>query len=345
MKGDNCPLCLQDISANSSERLASLNRFLSDNAATEAKNAYDLLQNALRIISTQDLNLKNHAAALEEANKIKPGIKERVKTLLKVLAERQEFITTCSKRFEFNYTLDTSPLADITEILNNIDNNMELIKTNEDLSKLIKIKEDKLQNLLDKKHINENYDSIISNIRRYKVIKKLAAIKDECNTRKVSELSSRVYQQGVIEPLTSAFRGELREFGFTRFSVDVQTRNSGGQQQFKLAIADAGEPVVAKVASEGEQRCIAIAAFLAEMKADNRLSAVIFDDPVNSLSHQWSSKVAARLISESLSRQVIIFTHDIVFFKLLLEQAELQGAKHASVALERSKKIRGPSKG
>lgn len=158
MKGDNCPLCLQDISANSSERLASLNRFLSDNAATEAKNAHDLLQNALRIISTQDLNLKNHAAALEEANKIKPGIKERVITLLKVLAERQEFITTCSKRFEFNYTLDTSPLADITEILNNIDNNMELIKTNEDLSKLIKIKEDKLQNLLDKKHINENYD-------------------------------------------------------------------------------------------------------------------------------------------------------------------------------------------
>lgn len=169
----------------------------------------------------------------------------------------------------------------------------------------------------------------------------MAAIKDECNTRKVSELSSRVYQQGVIEPLTSAFRGELREFGFTRFSVDVQTRNSGGQQQFKLAIADAGEPVVAKVASEGEQRCIAIAAFLAEMKADNRLSAVIFDDPVNSLSHQWSSKVAARLISESLSRQVIIFTHDIVFFKLLLEQAELQGAKHASVALERSKKFAG----
>lgn len=341
IQGENCPLCLQEISENSSKRLASLNSFLADNAATEAKKAHDLLSNAIRMISSQDLSLENYKAALEESNKLKPGINEKIIALFEILAERQKIFTTSSKLPDLQSTLDISSSDDINAILKNIDEQIESVKTNQDLAELIKRKEKNLQDLLDKKHINDNYESIIKNIRRYKVIRKMEAIKSECNTRKVSDLSSKIYQQGVIEPLTSAFRDELRKFGFTRFSVDVQTRNTGGQQQFKLAIANAGEPIVAKVASEGEQRCIAIAAFLAEMKADNRLSAVIFDDPVNSLSHQWSSKVAARLISESLSRQVVVFTHDIVFFKLLLEQAELQGAQHASVALERSRKFAG----
>ncbi|MCY0799873.1 AAA family ATPase [Providencia rettgeri] len=341
IQGENCPLCLQEISENSSNRLASLNSFLADNAATEAKKAHDLLSNAIRMISSQDLSLENYKAALEESNKLKPGINEKIIALFEILAERQKIFTTSSKLPDLQSTLDISSSVDINAILKNIDEQIESVKTNQDLAELIKRKEKNLQGLLDKKHINDNYESIIKNIRRYKVIRKMEAIKSECNTRKVSDLSSKIYQQGVIEPLTSAFRDELKKFGFTRFSVDVQTRNTGGQQQFKLAIANAGEPIVAKVASEGEQRCIAIAAFLAEMKADNRLSAVIFDDPVNSLSHQWSSKVAARLISESLSRQVVVFTHDIVFFKLLLEQAELQGAQHASVALERSRKFAG----
>ncbi|HHR6028509.1 TPA: AAA family ATPase [Providencia alcalifaciens] len=341
IQGDNCPLCLQEISENSSKRLASLNNFLVDNAATEAKKAHELLNNAIKMISSQDLSLENYNAALEESNKLKPGINEKIITLFEILAERQKVFTTSSKLPDLQSTLDISSSVDINVILKNIDEQIESVKTNQDLAELIKRKEKNLQDLLDKKHINDNYESIIKNIRRHKVIRKMEAIKSECNTRKVSDLSSKIYQQGVIEPLTSAFKDELRKFGFTRFSVDVQTRNTGGQQQFKLAIANADEPIVAKIASEGEQRCIAIAAFLAEMKADNRLSAVIFDAPVNSLSHQWSSKVATRLISESLSRQVVVFTHDIVFFKLLLEQAELQGAQHASVALERSRKFAG----
>jgi hypothetical protein len=77
------------------------------------------------------------------------------------------------------------------------------------------------------------------------------------------------------------------------------------------------------------------------MKADNRNSAVVFDDPVNSLSHQWSSRVASRLVDESKKRQVIVFTHDIVFFKLLLEQTELQNAEHNSIALMRDKRYAG----
>ncbi|HAT1611322.1 TPA: ATPase, partial [Raoultella planticola] len=128
-QGENCPLCLQEISENSSKRLASLNNFLADSAATEAKKAHDLLINAIKMISSQDLSLENYKAALEESNKLKPGINERIISLFETLAERQKIFTTSSKLPDLQTTLDISPSVDVTAILTNINEQMESVKT------------------------------------------------------------------------------------------------------------------------------------------------------------------------------------------------------------------------
>lgn len=53
-------------------------------------------------------------------------------------------------------------------------------------------------------------------------------------------------------------------------------------------------------------------------------------------------RVADRLVRESLERQVVIFTHDIVFYKLLLEAAErLSQEKIGYISLERSRDYAG----
>ena len=339
--GDNCPLCLQEISNESGSRLAALQKFLSDNAATEAKTAYELVQSAEGLIRSQDLKLQEYKTALEELDSIQPDLSEKFTVLFEVLFERKVKFVENSELPSTDDILDISAVQSAKQISQIISEEIEAVKSDEDLASLITKKEQELQRLEDKKFVLDNFNALINNIRRHKVVKKLEGLKKQCNPLQISLLSSSIYKQGVIEPLKVAFTEELRRFGFTRFTIQVQTRNAGGNQQFKLAIADAGEPIVAKVASEGEQRCIAIAAFLAEMKADNRNSAVVFDDPVNSLSHQWSSRVASRLVDESKKRQVIVFTHDIVFFKLLLEQTELQNAEHNSIALMRDKRYAG----
>jgi hypothetical protein len=79
---------------------------------------------------------------------------------------------------------------------------------------------------------------------------------------------------------------------------------------------------VQEVASEGEYRCIALAGFLAELATAPHKSALVFDDPVSSLDHLWRESVARRLVLEARERQVIVFTHDVVFLLFLHEQAE-----------------------
>ena len=146
----------------------------------------------------------------------------------------------------------------------------------------------------------------------------------------------------MIQPVVEYFDDELKRFGFNRFKVEPQTRGKAGAQLLRLEILESGEPLVAKVASEGEQRCIAIACFLAEMRSDQRKSAVIFDDPVNSLSHQWSGRVAKRLVEESLYRQVVVLTHDIAFYKYLLEEIESHDSViFNGICLERSRRRAG----
>jgi ABC-type sulfate/molybdate transport systems ATPase subunit len=78
-----------------------------------------------------------------------------------------------------------------------------------------------------------------------------------------------------------------------------------------------------QILSEGEARVIAIAGFLAELQLAPHANAIVLDDPVSSLDHVFTGKIAARLAREGLKRQVIIFTHNIAFLM------ELQDASHA----------------
>ena len=70
---------------------------------------------------------------------------------------------------------------------------------------------------------------------------------------------------------------------------------------------------VQDILSEGEKTCVALAAFLTELATAVHKSALVFDDPVSSLDHRWRKQVAERLVEEAEQRQIIVFTHDLVF--------------------------------
>lgn len=64
-------------------------------------------------------------------------------------------------------------------------------------------------------------------------------------------------------------------------------------------------------------------------------TALVFDDPVTSLDHRWRHKVAQRLVEECGNRQIIVFTHDMVFVNDLHDKAVQQGANVKLVSLSR----------
>lgn len=72
------------------------------------------------------------------------------------------------------------------------------------------------------------------------------------------------------------------------------------------------------VLSQGEQRIIALADFLAEAMMRPAGAPLVFDDPVCGLDRSHAGHLATRLAELSIRRQVIVFTHDIWFVGELL---------------------------
>lgn len=102
--------------------------------------------------------------------------------------------------------------------------------------------------------------------------------------------------------------------------VTLQFPGRQGQVSRKKAVAG-GEHRPSDVLSEGEQKVIALADFLAEASLKPP-APVIFDDPINSLDYIRMKEVVTRIVALSDSRQVIVFTHNIWFTTEMLSRFE-----------------------
>ncbi len=72
--------------------------------------------------------------------------------------------------------------------------------------------------------------------------------------------------------------------------------------------------------SEGEQKVIAVADFLAEASFRGGSAPLVFDDPVTSLDHRRLNEMVQRIVALSDEHQVVVFTHNIWFASELLAQ-------------------------
>lgn len=95
------------------------------------------------------------------------------------------------------------------------------------------------------------------------------------------------------------------------------------------------------VLSEGEQKVIALADFLAESGLRSASAPVVFDDPVNSLDYRRIEDVAKRVALLAEQRQVVVFTHNIWFATELLSRFEKNQPKCAYYSIEDDGEIKG----
>ena len=63
--------------------------------------------------------------------------------------------------------------------------------------------------------------------------------------------------------------------------------------------------------SEGEQKVLALADFLAESRMRGTKAPLVFDDPVTSLDYRRLDEVAARIQNLAETHQVVVLTHNI----------------------------------
>ena len=93
----------------------------------------------------------------------------------------------------------------------------------------------------------------------------------------------------------------------------------------KLQLENAINAPLPEILSDGENRIVSIAAFLADVTGRACPSTFIFDDPISSLDQNFEEAVVRRLCDLSIDRQLIVFTHRLSLLGLIQDYAKKLG--------------------
>lgn len=168
--------------------------------------------------------------------------------------------------------------------------------------------------LVDRQWLGSIKADVLAEIERKKKISRLEEVQRNTATNRITTKSTEIAQALVTDALRVQFAREVASFGIAGLAVELQQQNSvQGIPRFKVALTRNPRATVGQVLSEGEHRCVALAAFMAELVTTESKSGIVFDDPISSLDHMHRAAVAKRLVAEAAHRQVVVFTHDLAF--------------------------------
>ncbi len=115
---------------------------------------------------------------------------------------------------------------------------------------------------------------------------------------------------------------EAERVALTAPKVRLDFPGRAGQAKRKKSLSPNHR--LSMILSEGEQKVIAIADFLAEAAIRAASAPLVFDDPVSSLDYKRLKQITNRLYELSANHQVIVFTHNIWFAMSLMAKFEKQ---------------------
>lgn len=168
--------------------------------------------------------------------------------------------------------------------------------------------------------LTKSWSAIDSRVQDAKQADRLSTFSSAIPTlsRAVTALSKDASNQLINNSFEELFHEECRSLRAKELKLQFVGRE--GKAQRRKIISGKHKP--SKVFSEGEQKVLAIADFLAEARLAGIGAPVIFDDPVSSLDYRRIDEVAERVAKLSDEVQVLVFTHDILFTTKLLSLFE-----------------------
>ena len=331
-KGGVCVLCQQDLDEAAASRLAAFDNYVSGRAAEESDAAARVVAErcqrfqALRIRSRHEAEtlLAGYRALTDPA---RDGV-AAIGAFFDAATERLQAVRLAIREDRYDSLDALAPLPDsparlvdaaIARIAAEIVGFALPERHEEALAGL----EARHGELSDQKRLGEEIEAVVERRNRLEERHRLAECIRQCRSGLITRHITHRRREILTPALRAALLGELDRLQLTHLPLDLADHGDGAESIVEIAL-DARQRFAnnSDVLSEGEQRALALACFLAELHEIGTDHGIIVDDPVSSLDHVRMQAVAERLAQEaSRGRQVIVFTHNIVFHHMLWTEA------------------------
>ena len=321
-----CVLCMQPLQENAKDRFKRFKKYMEKNVQEKS----DVLNKWYREKEKELKNVK--IPTLDDYKDVFDEIGTRSKDTLNQI---NEYIQSASFRLnKIKACFTEKKVKDITpkkiipkENLEDIIQKMEAeaveLEKSADPQVLINLKKEKTE-LKSKKIFCQRKKEIFSYLEDLKKAYKYDLCIKETDFRKITIRGKEIITKALTPQLKQSLNEELTLLNVEHIPLDIKSSGAVGETKHQIqltSIRSLNKINISEILSEGEQRVVAIAGFLAELKTSQHRCPIVFDDPICSLDHKYRDKIAERLVKEAANRQVIIFTHDIAFLLDLKNKA------------------------
>ena len=333
-EGEPCVLCQQPLDAAAVRRLSGFEAFVMDETERRAQAAETIAQQLISELSERRVRI----ADFSQRQQLSVTAPTAARAVLKCLATaklRRALVLRAASSGSTGALppLPSSPVDDLKTLAREAERYADELAAAADAAGRAVLEAERLE-LRDRAALDVLLPKAEAEIRRLVELVRIALCIGETNTAAITKLGNSIADEVITPRVRDRFQEEIQKLAAGRVRVDI-TRSGGrfGSPQYQVRLFANPKAKVHNVLSEGEQTCVALAMFLTELATASFASTLVFDDPVSSLDHRWRQKVAERLVQEAATRQIIVFTHDMVFLNDLQVLAARAGVAQADVSL------------
>lgn len=334
-----CPLCQNELGEEGAARMAAFDEFIEGEASKAYKAAHTEAVAAYKAVveATLDLAFDDTLAHDLEAT---PEFGEACKALQLALTARRDAVRAAAtpgsgKTWGEVPGLTASPRAALAQVAAGLRESANKLDDSQNVEAKAKMEKSKAE-LEARRQLADLKAVALDAIDRFDLAAKLGECVTATATTLISRKSTELTNTMATQEVADILGQELLALGVNDIKVVMRPSSARAKTTFKLVLETESGASPQDILSEGEQRAIAIASFLAEVRLGKGKGGIVFDDPVSSLDHSRRERVARRIAAEAMERQVVVFTHDLFFLNVLMQDATRLGQKPKALTLSQT---------
>jgi ABC-type lipoprotein export system ATPase subunit len=337
-----CVLCQQPLLHDGATRMQRFQKYMDDTldvAATKAEQAVAAAADTLAALT--QMSSEDFSDRVEQIRQRDPKLADALVSFqLSATQRRKDAVARLAGEDSAPVPALASPHALLKELAQKLRGEKDTLAKASELQEREKLANEKAE-LEDRKILAANRTKLAT--RRNLLAEDAAYAKAlaEVKTRGITQRANELVDTHLTSAVVTQFETERKQFDIMHLNVGLSRKSGQTKAEFAIDPQTKIARVTSEILSEGEQRALALAGFLTEVALTDGSGPIIVDDPVSSLDRDRSARVAERLAEEASQRQVVVFTHDIIFFNELCRSAESRGIEPVTIALFADKDAAG----
>jgi energy-coupling factor transporter ATP-binding protein EcfA2 len=319
--GSLCVLCQQPLGDEARDRLTRFHQFIHNDVATRAREAEQKFVYSQKAITEFEVSTTESTAAIEFIKKDHKELSEKLDLAL-VMAQRAK--ERLGERLRGDSQEDLIVLEDVDVATLRLLASSARTKSDEidetEFRNSLAVTTNAMNELKDKLSVAHQKDAVMAELLRLRYEKTLRDLSRGISTTLATKESAELARKYVTDVVKDRFVHESKHLKLEHVVLGDKGGAKGKLRHQPALLGSVGKSP-RQVLSEGEQTAAGLAGFFTEVHFDESKSAVVFDDPTSSLDHERRDKAARRVVELARDRQVIVFTHDLVFLGEIVKNA------------------------